>query len=247
MNIQLLNDLTVEDIQNGTFPLEKVVDESLYYPASGNDGSPIRHWGLGVNSFIYVDWLMDKDSLLGEIQQDNAFTGYRLLAHRDLDLHVDKQPSQRWAPKCLNREEYNEWHKYFINEEDNIQKFSIWAVFERLPGFSKQHGPDRFSFIYIRGEACITYHRIYVIKDLLPKIICLIRPGMNFRNFEQVFMETLRTHQRGLPPKLLCWHGRNVRPCVEFETFRPEYSVFENGGLGKDGEHDFRLSLFSRP
>lgn len=245
MNIQLLNDLTVDDIQNGTFPLEKVVDESLYYPASGIDGSPIRHWGLGVNSFIYVDWLTDRVSLLSEIQKANAFKGYGLLAYRDLS-RSDLTPIG-WIPQRPNSLDSQ---LYKINMQsamhDKSGPFAIWAIFERLPEFTDQHGPSRFSFINIRGEACATYQAIYVANNVLPKIVTNIRPGTgfggNFNNFEEVFMETMLMHQQGLPRHLLSWHSVG-NPS---NYFSDTYEVIVEGPFSKDGEPDMELTLFSR-
>lgn len=55
MNKNLLDEISQETIGSMSFPLREVLEGSLYYPASGTDGSPIRHWQLGVNSFVYVD------------------------------------------------------------------------------------------------------------------------------------------------------------------------------------------------
>ena len=60
MNQEWLKSLSREQIENDNFPLDKVINASLYYPASGCDGSPIRHWEIGVDCFVYADMLITK-------------------------------------------------------------------------------------------------------------------------------------------------------------------------------------------
>ena len=58
-----LDHLTADLIANGPVPLDDMLKDSLYYPASYDDGTPIKlcntTWqGLGVNSYVYCDFLL---------------------------------------------------------------------------------------------------------------------------------------------------------------------------------------------
>lgn len=247
MNNKWLNCLTTDQIENAEFPIKKVLSASLFYPAAGIDGSPIRHWVIGVDSFIYVDALVSKTDYLEKIK-NNAFKGYGLLAHRVLNKS-DLTP-KGWhptKPKSLDTNSYSKCVADLMT--DNSGPFAIWAVFERLCDFSENHGPQRFSLLYIRGEACATYQALFVANQMLPKVICLIRPGMgfggNFSNFEEVFLETILMHKDGLPPQLLSWHEKN-HPENAASRLKDHYPNMVIGNLSKDGESNFELSLFAR-
>ena len=247
MNNKWLNCLTTDQIENAEFPIKEVLSASLFYPAAGIDGSPIRHWVIGVDSFIYVDALASKTDYLEKIK-NNAFKGYGLLAQRVL-TKSDLTP-QGWLPmkpKSLETDSYNKCVADLM--ADNTGPFAIWAVFERLPDYSENHGPTRFSLLYIRGEACATYQALFVANRLLPKVICLIRPGTgfggNFSNFEEVFLETILMHKEGLPPQLLSWHEKN-HPENAASRIKDYYQNMVIGNLSKDGESNFELSLFAR-
>ena len=43
-------------IQDADFPLDDILRDSLYYPASGFDGDPVRYLAGNVLSFVYVDY-----------------------------------------------------------------------------------------------------------------------------------------------------------------------------------------------
>jgi len=247
VNDKWLNSLTTDEIENAKFPIQEVLSGSLFYPAAGIDGSPIRHWVIGVDSFIYVDALASKTKYLEEIK-NNAFKGYGLLAHRVITK--SELTPQGWLPmrpKSLETDSYNKCVADLMS--NNTEPFAIWTVFERLPDYSENHGPTRFSLLYIRGEACATYQALFVANRLLPRVICLIRPGTgfggNFSNFEEVFLETMLMHKDGLPPQLLSWHQRN-KPLNKDNFIMELYRCKVLGPLSKDGETDFAISLFQR-
>ena len=247
MNNKWLKCLTTEKIENFEFPIKEVLSDSLFYPAAGIDGSPIRHWAIGVDSFIYVDALTPKTDYLEKIK-NNAFKGYGLLAHRVL-TKSDLSP-KGWLPlkpKSLETDSYNKCVADLMS--DNTGPFAIWAVFERKSDYSKNIGPTRFSLLYVRGEACATYQALFVANRLLPRVICLIRPGTgfggNFSNFEEVFLETMLMHKDGLPPQLLSWHEKN-NPQSENNCINDLYKFRVQGPYSKDGEPNFELSLFQR-
>ncbi len=102
MNQEWLLSLTKQGIETEAFPLHEVLENSLYYPASGLDGSPIRHWSIGVNSFVYADMSVTKASY-EEALAHGAFRGYQVLASKQ--LHPTDLTPAGWVvqiPKCLD-------------------------------------------------------------------------------------------------------------------------------------------------
>ena len=244
-NQEWLTNLTPNEIQNGPFPLSDILDGSLYYPASGTDGSPIRHWEIGVDSFVYVDFSITRQYYVQEINH-GAFNGYALLANREVSIN-DLTPNgfDFQIPTCINKRRYIDAVRMAL--ADGTGPFGMWSVFERLPAFGENHGPKRFSLVHIRGEGCATYQAIYDSNGLLPKVVTLVRPGTgfggNFSNFEEAFLETMNLHPRGLPPQLLTWHFRNQPPTQN--CIQDLYPTLTLGPLSKDGEPGFSISLFT--
>jgi len=64
-----MKDWLTTEIQNcldadNSLPLQDILADSLFYPAAGVDGSPVRHAKrLGVNSFVYVDTITSEEKL----------------------------------------------------------------------------------------------------------------------------------------------------------------------------------------
>ncbi len=60
------------------------------------------------------------------------------------------------------------------------EPFAIWAVFERLAGLDEDHGPIRFSLLYICGEGAATFQALYYGSQCAPAVVAIIQPGMGF-------------------------------------------------------------------
>ena len=86
------------------FPLEHIVTDSLYYPASGLNGTPIKYLSGHVLSFIYADYAISKEQLLGNLNGDGencGFQGYTSVLQREV-FREDIVPSG-WAPPLVRK------------------------------------------------------------------------------------------------------------------------------------------------
>ena len=243
-----LNLITKENIECGVFPIREILSGSLFYPASGMDGSPVRHWKLGVDSFVYVDALIPESSYISEIQ-GRAFKGYGLMGYRKLspsDLIFNGwQPR---IPASIDPDLYRRAMESLMSDRQG--PFAMWSVFERLPQQLEQHGPKRFSLLHVRAEACATYQALYVAGGVLPKIIALVRPGFgfgrNFNNFDVALLETMQMHADGLPAQLLSWHPKGAPQSADDNFIQRLYPNLLLSSLSKDDDPSFEISLFSR-
>jgi hypothetical protein len=158
----------------GPLPLADLLRDSVYYPACGFDGDPIKFLARNFHSFVYADYGQDRAELirrLGELR------GYRLLALRDVDR-------QEIIPReLMPRNGYPRRVAWWVRPW-----FATWAIFECLEGFDRDHGPKRFSLPYIRGEGVLRYLALYHHKCAAPAVVALIQPGHrfggNWTNFE---------------------------------------------------------------
>jgi hypothetical protein len=58
------------------FPIQVILKDSLFYPASGFDGDPVKHLLGAFLSFVYVDYARSHEQLMLEIR-GRGFNGYR--------------------------------------------------------------------------------------------------------------------------------------------------------------------------
>jgi hypothetical protein len=163
---------SVEELCTLPFPLAMLLSESVYYPSSGTDGDPIKHLSKRYISFVYADYGMEESALLERIRKC-GFLGYRPLLERKLtnsDLELDSLDQ-------LNpmRELLDDGGRYcFVNP------YAIWFVFERIAIFGEEHGPQRFSLLFLAGDGPTVYKELYIKRATAPGLIAIIQPGTGF-------------------------------------------------------------------
>lgn len=249
-----INNLDRESFVTAKFPKKDVFRDSLFYPASGHDWSPIRHWDLGVGSFVYVDTFMSEEQHLAEIAQ-SPFAGYQTWATRHVKANELTPAGWRLQmPPGIDQRRYIRAMTMAQATQDN--SFAQWTIFERIGGFGEEYGPKRFSLFFIRGEGAATYQALYGYNKVLPKVLAIIRPGLgyggNYSDFEHVLLATMKMHSKRLPEKLLYWYMAS----------NPDLNLLDRGANNpwadwydlttiseswpKDDEPDFRLALFAK-
>lgn len=246
MNKDLLDEISQETIGSMAFPLKEVIEGSLYYPASGVDGSPIRHWQLGVNSFIYVDMSTEKSTYDRELLRHGSFRGYHVVAKRNLLANElvpngfrPNPPASAKAQSIMSAQQ---------SAGANIgNSFAMWSILERDNALGEEHGPRRFSLLHLRAEGAATYQALYQSIEILPKIVACIRPGIgfggNYDEFTNVLLDTMLLHPKGLPEQLLLWRGRNW-DFNESEPWTKYYEEVAGSVFSKDGEPDFEIVVY---
>lgn len=155
-----------ESIKNTPFPLKEVLAESLYYPSSGFDGDPVKFLAGNIFSFIYVDYSLTHKQL-GEEIKSRGFTGYKVIASRDV---TEKELTPNgWNPTPPKG--------YSGPPFDSAQPFCNWLIFKRDDDFSVSHGPSRFSLLHLCAEGVAAYEALYIANGVSPKAIAIIQPG----------------------------------------------------------------------
>lgn len=182
--------------------LDLMLKDSLFYPASGLDMRPLRIYGI--RSAVYVDYFIEEDKWLGEIQK-NGIRGYRVLGAIDLDINELVPKPQEPELYDLGRDvRFREQPRDFYDsgrfdkdpfsessvdverlstkfESGWIKKpFAKWVVFERRNLHRRSDKPDRISLLYICAEAIAAFQQLYVTRRICPQHIGIIRPGTGF-------------------------------------------------------------------
>jgi len=230
--------LTAESIANEPFPLKKVVDGSLFYPASGLDGSPLRHWPLDqIRSFVYVDWSINKD-IFETVVRQNPPCGYSLIGMRYvIKEEIIPNGLMLGIPLLVNEHDYVS--RMRMSGATPHNSFAYWCVFERNEGRCEDHGPERFSLFFIRAEGAAAYQAVYNANGLRPGAIAILRPGTgfggSFPGFEEVMLDVMHRNRVGLPHWLFWWHedGKGQQPGAPWNMC---YADRKYGPYVKDGE-----------
>jgi hypothetical protein len=202
---QWLSAVSPSTIQDATFPLGDILRNSLYYPASGFDGDPVAYLAGNILSFIYVDYSHTREQL--DVALANpGFRGYEVIARRDVT-------ERELAPRG--------WESPFCS----------WTVLQRLDGFRANHGPSRFSLLYLRADGVAAFQALFVANGVVPKGVAIIQPGhafggnwTDFTDPESIFARFVLGNPPG-QPELLLYGGaggrdRYLNPCWPAYTDR---------------------------
>ena len=207
MNINSLVNLSVSAVEQGTFPLRQLLENSLYYPACDVDGEVIRYCNrhfaqMRICSFVYADYGTGEDRMNEHL---DGFLGYHILATRELSPE-DVGASQKLVkPEGISMEDY-------LQYQDVWQRpFARWAVFERDEERDDSHGPERFSLLYLGAEGVAAYAGLYLAQGIVPKGIAIIQPGhsfgLNWTNFRDWNCPLARTVRMGKSLPEYFFHG----------------------------------------
>ena len=182
-------------------PLDSLLHNSVYCPASGYDGDMIRLFNKilkdkGVRSFVYCDYNSSEDKVVSLAKEH--MRGYRVLAHRAVspdEFSTPNHPSPNFLP---------------IEVKTGTRSFIHWFIFERKESFTPDHGPDRFSLLYICGEGVSTYDILYNSRDIVPKCVAIVQPGFgfggNWTDFDDVnghLRRCMDSNSHGLPAMIV--------------------------------------------
>ncbi len=176
--------LTIDQIEHGPVPVYDLLLNSLFYPASGLDGGVVRDCNtmgrsLGIRSFVYCDYATGEQAFENE---QASFKRYHVFASRRL-VQSDLAP-HGWNPILPPNLSMAE---YIKNQSRLKSPFSTWTIYERDSDKDEEHGPFRFSLLYIGGEGIATYQALYWTQKIAPGALAIIQPGtgfgLNYTNF----------------------------------------------------------------
>ena len=225
----ILNELTPETVVHGEFPVRALLYNSVYYPASAFDGGVIRDCNVNrkewnVLSFVYVDYKETPRSL----SETDMPRGYHLLGMRQ--LKEEELVPNGWKPQLppnFDMQRYQQTVNHFANKHP----FATWMVFERLPEFGEEHGPKRFSLLFLCADGVATYQALYWTHGICPRAIAIIQPGtgfgFNWTDFfkkDDPFYWTVSHNPAGMPECVYCgfWSDSATSP---YDT--PDFNNFD--------------------
>jgi len=223
-------DATREDLLEMPLPLEDIVSGSLYYPACGFDGNPVRTMSRRINRFVYVDYGPTAEDLHAELHAPkHGFHGYSVLVER----RVTKQEltPHGWQLPPLEPQDGDPRRAEDFWTPGAREPFACWVVLERDEHHSEDHGPPRFSLLHIRGDGAATYSALYNSNGFGASCIAIIQPGTgyggnwtDFRDRRQILGRVVMERAKAEPPRLFLQGGGGSEGGGQ--PFWPEFSEF---------------------
>jgi hypothetical protein len=187
-------------------PTSDLLKNSVYYPACGFDGRPVKYCGSFSHSFIYVDYGVSSERIVAELWRHYSFGSYRIVGGRFVAKEELLGP-HNWQTQ-LPIEAIDGNPRRYKNHV--VEPFAYWAVFERATHLGDSHGPQRFSLLYIAGDGAATFQSLYYSNRLAPCLVAVIQPGegfgynwTNFYDSRQIFARSVLANPHGLPDYLL--------------------------------------------
>ena len=191
------------------FPLMEILQDSLYYPAAGLNGTPVKFLGGNIFSFIYADYgVSNREFLrnLNGIEKHCGFLGYTCALQRE--IRVGEIVPRGWVPPLLPENSYD--RRFLLEQERRCDPFGHWSVWRRKPAFPPEHGPEAFSFLYLGGELNACYQALYIRNAIRPKVLAIIQPGSGFggnwnhtEGNRSFFKCVVQSNPAGMPEYLL--------------------------------------------
>ncbi|MBR2397048.1 MAG: hypothetical protein IKB00_10650 [Bacteroidaceae bacterium] len=219
--VNYLSHLTEHSILSGTISMDRLIKDSVFYPACEYDGTVLKTcnelWSqLGITSFIYADYasFITEEDLIRELSN---VCGYHVVGHRSLRPEEYRCPGWKLDLAETDENNYMEWFG------DKSQQWAHWAVFERDNNRNSQHGPKRFSFLFIHQEGLKTFQELYCSRGVAPKMVCWIQcwgfagNWFNPTRRDGSFLYTLRKHPECIPEYILCGNHLDLHPAQKIK------------------------------
>ncbi len=208
---------------NYVFPYERLLKESLYYPACAFDMRPINALGKSINSFVYADVWAEKE----DVHKYLFSPGYRTdLSIEDMDFnyyfngHVINY--DLFFMTELRLEDFgfddskppilpSDFYSYGTTLDNNLdyvnEPFVIWMILEERKAYYRDK--RLISVLYFGGEMSTIYQGLYIKNFLVPKVVMYYNPGQGFwddgiythksNKTGQFFQYVMRSNPAGMP------------------------------------------------
>ena len=152
------------------FPSDVLLPGCSYYAGSRLDGSVVHAYCGPLLSFVGVDYLVEEARVREAVGDGAGFRGYRLLGLRAVSEDELAPPGRSPGPLAAARRPRGFFRR-------TVDGFALWMVFERRSGFGPGHGPERFSYLHVGGEAVSTYEALFVRAGRAPAQLAIVQPG----------------------------------------------------------------------
>lgn len=155
----------VTSVGKRRLPVAKLLDSSVYYPASGVDWRPLRYLHHHFGSFVYADYGLGRERVSEAIAKIPGFelVSVRAVTKRDLGVHT-------WTMPELTTHEQSMWSG---RPDREPAFFGLWAVLNSPKG-------ERTSLLYLCQDGVQVFQSLFGLNRVVPACLLLIQPGHAF-------------------------------------------------------------------
>ncbi|MCK9265454.1 hypothetical protein M0P98_00975 [bacterium] len=227
-----LND-SINNINNKTQPdfnLENILQNSLYYPACGLNGTPVKYLTGNIHSFVYADYMVTKEEFsenLNGTAKDCGFKGYHSIYQREilkneilpdnwdfklssLFLFRENEKRRESGSKLLTKQQALAKYGVLGEWENQCEPFAHWSIWLKNPDSNFDEPLKAFSFLFLCGEMSAIYLGLYCRLKIVPTVLSIIQPGGGFglgweaADYDNSFFKkVVALNEVGSPPYLL--------------------------------------------
>ncbi len=185
-----------KDNFSASFNIIDILHESVFYPASGLDATPIEVFANKYKSYINLDYSLSFEEVKNSLESDFISVGYKLIGIKDVSKE-ELTPNGitysmiAFTDHEIQRLENNEEIKdLFTNASSS--GFAIWAVYELDANLTHKidEKAERFSILHICGEGWATFEALYVKNKINPKAVAIIKPGEGYGDNWTLFTDS---------------------------------------------------------
>ncbi len=162
----------LNDFKQGDKPSFETILSSrvVYYPGSRFDGQPIRTFNNAhyAHVFFYVDYDVDRDTIIEELSKDNALKGYKKIG---IIEYLEKDITPRgWKPHYVPNENEAAMARRRAMQEPN---YCLVFIFERTKEYTDEHGANRIAVICLKADGIATYDALFANRGKAPNVLIL--------------------------------------------------------------------------
>ncbi|MEN3014265.1 MAG: M28 family peptidase [Endomicrobiia bacterium] len=199
----------------------KLLPESMFYPCSEDDGTPIKRCKHLFPLYIYVDYSIPKEKLIN-----------RLKYHRLVCI------------KEFTPEEFfgRSWDVIISEYKTYIEKLPFEFKDPYILGCEFEHeiSGEKIITVRIKFEGIAMLEELYIKRGIKPKGLAHLRCGVgfggNYHDYVRILNEKLLNNPAGLPEFILCdslcspFHAdylpviKKYKPIRRWRYFRPAYN-----------------------
>lgn len=173
----------------------------VYYPGSGSDGDPIAVFNRAgaAHCFVYVDYLMTRETLEGELTA--GFRGYEIVLRIEL---TEADLVQHWVRHVSPDEGCPPFKP--------VPPYGFIAVFQRNADFDDTHGAERFAVLFLAADGYAAFDALFCQDSGVPPPFCIVLQDHGFGGGYDSFgagglLEKLASDARLRPRLLLVGQG----------------------------------------
>ncbi|MDI9631685.1 MAG: hypothetical protein BWY10_02531 [Chloroflexi bacterium ADurb.Bin180] len=148
-----LSHIDLDKFADAPLPLADILQDSLYYPASGYDADPVRYLAGNYVSFVYVDYGASEEELNEKLlDPEHGFAGYELIAQRSVkDRELD--PYGWVQPPLLPEDHDPSWRPGWDEPPfcvRSILQQRVRSILQQRQDYPKNLGLQRFRLLSSR-------------------------------------------------------------------------------------------------